>query len=102
MEIYCGNCDQNIGLQTNEDFNKMFAENTKLQAENKQLRNTFLFWETDIKKAISRADKIDKLETLLKEAMPVMEKFYLRKKFFDEVNKLLDKPEIQEIIKDEK
>ena len=24
MDIYCGNCNSNVGLQTNEEYNEMF------------------------------------------------------------------------------
>jgi hypothetical protein len=36
VDIYCGNCGHDIGLQTNEEYNKLKAENEKLR---KALRN---------------------------------------------------------------
>jgi len=76
MDIYYGNCDNDIGLQTNEDFNEMKSLVQKLQAENSQLKDELkrenISHNYHCKESQRKNDLIDELQRKLDRAVEVL------------------------------
>ena len=58
MDIYCSNCDQNIGLQTNEEYDKMFDGYQKLKKENETLKRKLLEYDEIMNRRIVSHEKL--------------------------------------------